>query len=169
MFPHITQKLLTTDTFHWLVLIPNSQLSIVIQFEKNNHSVFLKLQKICKKITKRLYFWYIIWGFESWLKIIHAAAYIACRLTLHVLLHPDSRNCFFIYLVYSTFVSTIFHFLVFISPLSHFDQLWHTFYNSVFFIANRIQFHYNIRYRKFSLNCKRYKQPPRVFCKKRCR
>ena len=48
MFPHITQKILTTDTIHWLVLIPNSQLSIVIQFDKNNHSVFLKLQKICK-------------------------------------------------------------------------------------------------------------------------
>ena len=46
MFPHKTQKILTTDTFRWLLLIPNSQLSIDIQFEKNSHSVFLKLQKI---------------------------------------------------------------------------------------------------------------------------
>ena len=32
---------------------------------------------------------------------------------MHVLFLPDSRNCFFIYLVYSTFVSTIFHFFCF--------------------------------------------------------
>ena len=43
-------------------------------------------------------------------------------LTWHALFRPDSRNCFFIYLVYSTFVSTIFHFFVFISLLSHFDR-----------------------------------------------
>ena len=54
MFPHITQKILTTDTFHWLALIPSSQLSVDIQFEKNNHLVFLTLTKSEK--TKRLYF-----------------------------------------------------------------------------------------------------------------
>ena len=48
-------------------------------------------------------------------------------------------------------------FFVFISPLSHFDRYETLFYNIVCFdfIANRIQFHYNIRHRKFSLNCKR--------------
>ena len=55
MFPQITQKILATDTFHWLVVIHNSQPSIDIQSEKNNDSVFLTFQKICNKITRKVY------------------------------------------------------------------------------------------------------------------
>ena len=61
----------------------------------------------------------------------------------------------FSYIKYiSTFASTIFHFFCFYFTSISLWSLRDTFYNIVWydFIANYIQYHYNIRYRKFSLN-----------------
>ena len=91
---------------------------------------------------------------------------------MYILFLPDSRNCFFIYLV-CYFHICIYHFFivhfVFISPLSYFDR--HETHSTIYvwfdFITNCIQFHYNIRYRKFALKCKRFetrKEMKRKIC-----
>ena len=79
---------------------------------------------------------------------------------MYVLFLPDSRNCFFIYLAY--FQICTYHIFSFFCFYFTFILLWsprETFFNSVWFdfITNHIQFHHAIRYRKFSLNCKRFK------------
>ena len=53
MFPHITQKILTADTFHWLVLIPDSHLSIDIQFAKKQPLRFLNISENMQENNKK--------------------------------------------------------------------------------------------------------------------
>ena len=56
-FLQVTQNRLTKDIFNWLELITEI-LSFLknIQYEKNNHSVFLIFLKTCKKIDKKTIF-----------------------------------------------------------------------------------------------------------------
>ena len=80
-------------------------------------------------------------------------------LTLYV---PFLPNSFHIFNLVSSFYICVYHFFILFSFYFTFILLWlprDTFYNNVWFdfITDRIQFHYNIRYRKFSLSCKRFK------------
>ena len=71
--PLLTKDISLARTYH-----RNSKLSTNIQCERNNCSVFLIFQKICKKINKkRKNISDIFWAFKSKLHIIHAVTYIA--------------------------------------------------------------------------------------------
>ena len=56
MFSHITQKILTTDTFHWLVLIPNSQLSYRYSVWEKQPLGFLKTSEDLQENNKKTVF-----------------------------------------------------------------------------------------------------------------
>ena len=56
MFPHITQKILTTDTFHWLALIPNSQLSYRYSVWEKQPLGFLKTSENLRENNKKIVF-----------------------------------------------------------------------------------------------------------------
>ena len=151
MFPHITQKILTTDTFHWLALIPNSQLSYRYSVWEKQPLGFLKTSEDLQENNKKTVF----------------LVYI---LRLWKLIKDNTRRC--LHCMYSFFLTleTVFHILsIFHICIYHFSffcfhftfiSLWllrDTFYNIPWFdfIASRIQFHYNIRHWKFSRNFKR--------------
>ena len=74
MFPHITQKILTTDTFHWLALIPNSQLSYRYSVWEKQPLGFLKtsenLQENNKKIVFLSFFIFHFFLFHLYLTVI---------------------------------------------------------------------------------------------------
>ena len=152
MFPHITQKILTTDTFHWLALIPNSQLSYRYSVWEKQPLGFLKTSENLQENNKKTVF--LVYILRLW-KLIkdNTSRCLHCMYSFFLTLETV-----FSYIKYIPHLHlSFFIFFVFISPLSHFDRYETLFYNIVWFdfIANRIQFHYNIRHRKFSLNCKR--------------
>ena len=55
-FPHITQKILTTDTFHWLTLIPNSELSYRFSVWEKQPLAFLKNSENLQENNKKTVF-----------------------------------------------------------------------------------------------------------------
>ena len=91
-FLQITRKILTFYEYP------------AIQFQKNNHSAFLILQKICKKILD------IFWTFKSILQRIHAAAYIHCSFLTLI-------NVFYMFSTIQPSLSLLFsHFVFLFSP-----------------------------------------------------
>ena len=75
-FPQITQKILTKDIFHCLVLITEILSFLgIYNVRKRTRTFFLTIQKIMKRINKKIYSWHK--SFKSKLQIIHVTTYIA--------------------------------------------------------------------------------------------
>ena len=103
-FPQITQKILTKDIFHCLVLITEILSFLgIYNVRKRTRTLFLTSQKIMKRINKKIYSWHK--SFKSKLQIIHVTTYIALFLPdfnkhflhgqCHVCLQSFLILCFF--------------------------------------------------------------------------
>ena len=117
MFPHITQKILTTDTFHWLALIPNSQLSYRYSVWEKQPLGFLKTSENLQENNKKTVF--LVYILRLW-KLIKDSTrhYLHCMYSFFLTLHTV-----FPYIKYiSTFASTIFHLYLTSFATRHFLQ-----------------------------------------------
>ena len=119
MFSHITQKILTTDTFHWLVLIPNSQLSYRYSVWEKQPLGFLKTSENLQENNKKTVF----------------LVYI---LRLWKLIKDNTRRC--LHCMYSFFLTleTVFHILsIFHICIYHFSFFLFLFHLYLTLIATR--------------------------------
>ena len=108
-FPQITQKILTKDIFHCLVLITEILSFLgIYNVRKRTRTLFLTSQKIMKRINKKIYSWHK--SFKSKLQIIHVTSYIALFLPdfnkhflygqCHVFISVSSPFSFCVFLIF---------------------------------------------------------------------